>query len=164
MSVLKALAALAVCLTLQAGLARLAPGAVDWIDLMIVPVVWYGIRGSQRAAMLVGCAAGLVEDAWFGLGAFGLAGFRKTLLGWVLGGIGGRVELNHGPGRFLGGALCALGDGLIDRGFRAVLPLEAVAPPLWMLGIKSLLTALAVTMAFGLTDRIAGRESRRRWR
>ena len=65
---------------------------------------------------------------------------------------------------FLAGALCALGDGFLDRGFRAVLPLDPVATPLWMLGVESLLTAVAVTMAFGVTDRIAGRESRRRWR
>ncbi len=164
MSVLRAAAVLLCCLTLQAALGRLVPAAHVWVDLMLVPVVWYAISRSQRAGMLMGCAAGLLEDAWFGLGAFGLGGFRKTLLGWVLGGIAGRVDLNHGPGRFLAGVLCTLADGLLERGFLVVLPLRATAEPLWVLAVRSLLTALVITMAFGVTDRIGGRASRERWR
>lgn len=157
MTVLRALAALLGCLGLQAGLGQLAPGAHRWVDLMMVPVVWYAISRSQRAGMLVGCAAGLIEDAWTSAGTLGLGGFRKTLVGWMLGGVASRVDLNHGAGRLMAGILCELADGLLAWGFRAALPLEPSPRSGWMLLVRSLLTAVAIVAAFSTTDRVLGR-------
>jgi len=161
LTVVRALAALLACLGLQAGVAQLSSQANQWIDLMMVPVVWYAIRRSQRAGMLVGCTAGLMEDAWTSAGTLGLGGFRKTLVGWMLGGAASRVDLNHGGGRFLAGALCTLADGLLEWGFRAALPLEPTARPWWMFAARSLLTATVIVAAFSVTDRVLGHEPAR---
>ena len=95
MNLLRALAVMAIALGLEAILGRLAPVLHGWVDLMMIPVAWYAISGSQRSAMLVGCAGGLLQDAWFQAGVFGISGFKKTLLGWAVGGLCSRLDLNH---------------------------------------------------------------------
>ena len=87
--------ALTLCLAAEAALGRLAPRLSSYVDLMWLPVVWYGLRGTQRSAMVVGCLAGLMQDSWFQTGLYGQNGFIKTLLGWAAGGIGSRFDLNH---------------------------------------------------------------------
>ena len=121
MKLLTVIAVLAVGLALQTGLGRVWPDASRYVDVMMVPVVWYGIAGSQRSGMLVGCAAGLLQDAWFQAGAFGINGFKKTLIGWVLGGLGSRFDLNSTPSRFVFGAVATLSDSLLDLGLRQLL-------------------------------------------
>ena len=115
MKLLRALMGLAVAVSLQAGLGRLWPDAHRYAELLLVPVVAFGIVGSQRSAMLVGCCAGLLQDAWFDIGVFGLNGFKRTLLGWALGGLGSRFDLNRRTG-WLAAAICTgllvLGAGL----------------------------------------------------
>ena len=63
MRFVRALSALLLVLAIQAGLGKLWPSASSYADLMLLPVVWYGSAGSRRSAMLVGCAAGLLQDA-----------------------------------------------------------------------------------------------------
>jgi len=71
---------LAGALAVQAMLGRFWPEATRYVDVMLLPVVWYGIAGSQRSGMLVGCAAGLMQDVWFQLGVLGLNGAGKSSL------------------------------------------------------------------------------------
>jgi rod shape-determining protein MreD len=155
------LVVLALCLAAQAVAGRLLPEASSYVDVMLVPVIWYAISGSQRSGMLVGCVAGLLEDAWFQTGAFGIGGFKKTIVGWALGGLGSRFDLNRQPGRFVFGAAGSLGDSLLDLGLRRLLDQTAVRPGPLELAIKPLLTGLLVVMAFGITRWVSGRRERR---
>jgi len=50
-TLLRATAVLLLALALQTGLGRLWPDAHRYVDLMYLPVIWYGIRRSQAAAM-----------------------------------------------------------------------------------------------------------------
>ena len=152
---------LALCLAAQAIAGRLLPEAPRYVDVMMVPVVWYAISGSQRSGMLVGCAAGLLEDAWFQTGAFGISGFKKTLVGWALGGLGSRFDLNRQPGRFVFGAAGSLGDSLLDLGLRQLLDQAPVHPRPVELLIRAMVTGLLVVLAFAFTRWIAGRRGRR---
>lgn len=151
------LVVLAVCLAARAVAGRLVPEAGAYVDIMLVPVVWYAIAVSQRSGMLVGCAAGLLEDAWFQTGAFGASGFRKTIVGWALGGLGSRFDLNQKPGRFLFGATGSLADSLIDVGLRQLLDHSAATPRPLQIALKALGTGLLVMLAFALTRWIGGR-------
>jgi len=153
--------AVAVAVVLQAGLARLSGGFSRYVDLTILPVVWYCLRGTQRSAMLSGCAVGLVHDAWFLLGVFGVTGFKRTLLGWILAALGGRFELNHAPGRFAVGALLALGDGALDMFLRRMMDLTQ--GPGWgeMFG-RALCAGVLAAVVFAAIDSFRG--SRRRGR
>jgi len=156
-SFLKAVLVLALALSAQAALGLLWPEAHRFVDLMLLPVVWYGIAGSQRTGMLVGCAAGLLQDAWFQFGVFGLNGFKKTLLGWVLGGLGARFDLNRQGGRMLFGALASLADSLMGLGLRRLLDRQLAAPQPGEIAIKAVVTGLLVAAAFNVVERVRRR-------
>ena len=104
MSLLRALLALAAALGLQVALGRIWPDVNRFVSLLLVLVAVYGVSGSQRSAMFVGCLAGLFHDVWLEAGAFGISGFKWTLLGWVLGSVAARLDLGNGPARFVAGA------------------------------------------------------------
>ena len=152
---------LTLCLGGQTALGSLWSEASRFVDLMMVPVVWYAISGSQRSGMLVGCSAGLLQDAWFQTGAFGISGFKKTLVGWVLGGLGSRFDLNNPLSRFVFGVLASLADGLLGAGLRRMLDTAGGAFRLGDLIIRSIVTGVLVVMAYGLTEWIGQRRRRR---
>ncbi|HKQ62574.1 MAG TPA: hypothetical protein VJS92_14890, partial [Candidatus Polarisedimenticolaceae bacterium] len=155
---LRVIVALVAALVLQALLGRVWPEAPRFVDVLIVPVVWQGIAGSQLSAMFTGCAAGLMQDAWLEAGAFGINGFKKTLLGWVLGGIGSRFDLNRPPGRLLGGTAFSLADQALDLALRRLLDLQPTpVAPLDTL-IRAAVTGVLVASAFGLGQRAGGGE------
>jgi hypothetical protein len=144
------------------GLGRLWPGAHLFADILLVPVVLYGLESSQRSAMLVGCAAGLLRDAWFQVGAFGVSGFKLTLLGWALGGAAARLDLNHPRGRFLAGAALSVGDQLLDL---LLLPLVDQRPSFGgavALVARIVTTGLLTTLAGSMLDRVRGARPARR--
>lgn len=136
---------LLLALALQAGLGRLWPSVHRYLDLLMLPVVWYGVGRSQLGAMLVGCSAGLLQDAWFQAGVFGLNGFKKTLLGWSLGAIGARFDLNTQVGRLSSGFCLILVDAILDVGLRRLLDLEPAVPGLLELLIKAVSTGILAT-------------------
>jgi len=161
LTLLRIVLGLAAALGLQAGLGLVWPESHRYVDLMLVPVVWFGIVGSQRSGMLVGCAAGLLQDAWFQLGVFGLNGFKKTLIGWVLGGLGSRFDVNRQGGRMLFGVMASLADSLLDLGLRELLDRQLpVIRPLDVV-IQAVVTGLLVACLFAVTDRVGSRRNRR---
>lgn len=158
MSLLRAVAAVVLALAGQATLGRIWPEGHRYVDLMLVMVVWYGIAHSQRGAMLVGCTGGLLQDAWFHLGAFGTEGFKKTLIGWALGVLAVRLDLNHAGGRFVTGGLFAVADVLADQLVPRLLDQRASWPGPTALIVRVLVTGLLVAAIGGIVDR---RRSRR---
>jgi rod shape-determining protein MreD len=161
LSILRGALALAVVLGLQTLVGRLAPSFEAIGDLMLLPVAWYGIHRSQRSAMIVGCVGGLLQDAWFQVGVFGMSGFRKTLLGWVLGGIGSRLDLNHLPGRFATGVALSLGDRLLEIGLYRLLDLETAAVSIIEVLVRAVIVGALVALAFPLMDRFSNRRELR---
>lgn len=159
---LRLLLVLAVALALQSVLGLLWPSAHRYVDGMLVPVIWYGICGSQRTGMWVGCAAGLLQDAWFGLGVFGLNGFKKTLIGWVLGGLGSRFDLNRQGGRMVFGVMASLADSLMDLGLRRMLDRTLGTPGPVEIAIKAVVTGVLVAVAFWIVERARKRREFRR--
>jgi rod shape-determining protein MreD len=150
------------CLLLQASLGRWLPEAQRYVDALSLPVAWYAIARSQRSAMFMGCAAGLVEDAWFQAGVYGVHGFAKTLSGWALGGIGSRFDLNHFWGRMLGGALLFVVDRLLEAALLLLLNLSIV-PLAWTeLALGAVVNGLLVAVVFSIVQKVRGRDAVRR--
>ncbi len=158
MKLLRALLALGLALGVQAALVQIWPSANRYVDVLLVPVVWYGIVRSQRSSMLMGCAAGLFQDAWFQVGVFGLNGFKKTLIGWALGGLGTRFDLNSTPGRLAAGTLCSVADSILDVALRSLLDLNSSMPDAGQVAIRAITAGLLVAWTFGIIER--GRQSR----
>lgn len=160
MTILTATLALLASLILQAAMGQWVPQAQRYVDAMLWPVVWYSICQSQRSAMFVGCAAGLLQDAWFQAGVFGVHGISKTLLGWILGGFGARFDLNHLGGRLAGGGLFFVADRFVEMGLLLLLGLSVVKPTVSELAIGAAVNAVLVTGVFGLIDRVRGQARR----
>jgi len=161
-SLLRFIVALAAALALQAGLSQVWPDAHRYIQFMLVPVVWYGVAGSQRSGMLAGCASGLLHDTWFQIGAFGLSGFKWTLLGWALGVVSARFDLNRQGGRMISGMITSLVDSLLDPGLRRLLDQRQVFPGPSEMLIKAVSTGLLVAAAFSVAERFNRRRQLRR--
>jgi rod shape-determining protein MreD len=155
------LLALGAALGFQAGLGKVWPAGHRYVDAMIVPVVWHGIARSQRSAMLVGCIAGLMHDAWFE-GAFGVHGFKWTLLGWILGGMSARLDLNNPAGRLAAGAGTWLADSLLDPLLRQLADLQPLARSPHEIVIQALVVGLLTAIAGSIVERrVSGRPLRR---
>ena len=163
MILLRAVVLLGLGLAVQVGLARLWPSSVRYLDVMVLPVLWYATTRSQRAAILVGCAAGLSYDAWFRAGVFGMGGFIKTFLGWAAGAVGSRIDLNPQVNRFAAAFLFTWLEGPLELGLRRLLDqvTEPVHPLEW--SARAALTAIAVVTTFPILDRFWGGDRRSRY-
>ena len=78
MIALRAALAVAVALGVQIVLGLWAPSLTRWLDVLMLPVAWYALAVSQRSGLFVGCAAGLLQDAWLQAELFGGSGFSKS--------------------------------------------------------------------------------------
>lgn len=167
MIVLWAILGIGLSLAGELGLGRFAPGATQFVSLMTLPLVAYALRTSQRSSMVVGCFSGLLEDYWIEPRLFGLNGVVKTILGWALGGIGARFDLNNAWGRFASGASVHLVDVGLQTALRRLFG-EGVAPVgVGSLAIRALagglLTAgvLAIVGKFGTSRRATRQKARK---
>jgi len=165
--VLWAALGIGLALAFELMLGRFLPGATRYVAVMTLPLVAYALRTSQRSSMGVGCASGLLEDYWIEPRLFGLNGLVKTILGWALGGIGARFDLNNFWGRFASGASVHLLDEGLQTALRRLFG-EIVAPVgLVTLGIRAvaggLLTAavLFIVSKFGVSRRAIRQKARK---
>lgn len=156
MSLIQGLLAVALALGLEALLGRLLPAALGYFDPLLVVVAYFALRRSQATAMLVGCGGGLLHDAWFHAGVFGVSGFKKTLEGWVVGGIATRIDLNHLPGRLAVGLLLSIADQFLDVGLYRLLGLRVVALDPVRILMRAAMTGLLVAAVFPIVDRVSG--------
>lgn len=159
MNLIRAILALGLVVALQTALGRFWPQGGRFIDLHLLPPIWYGIMATQRQAMVVGAASGLLQDTWMQAGVFGLNGFKKTLLGWALGGLGTRFDLNGAPGRFVAGFAMSTLDGGLDAFLRNLLDRAAGLEPIWVWLVRAAVTGLLTVGTFTIVERVG----RSRW-
>jgi rod shape-determining protein MreD len=110
-------------------------------DLFLLPVADAARGGMPVAAMLVGLAAGFLEDVLsLTSRLYGLHAFTKVLLGYLLATIGARtvVEKPVAVGGLVGGAVVL--EGLLLFVLLTVLQGEAPPPDPLRLGLRALLT------------------------
>lgn len=162
MIVLWAALGIGLSLAFELVLGRFAPGTTRYVALMTLPLVAYALRTSQRSAMVVGCASGLLEDYWVEPRLFGLNGLVKTVLGWAMGGIGARFDLNNFWGRFVSGASVHLVDEGLQTALRRLFG-AAVAPVgLATLGIRAVAGGLLTAAVLAIVSKLgAGRRAMR---
>ena len=161
MNVLRALLVLFAALALQVALSRLWTESHRFVNVLILPVVWYGVCGSPRSAMLVGCLAGLLHDSWFEF-PLGVYGFKWTLIGWSFAVIAQRFDLDHPPGWFVAGALAWAADSLIDPVLRRLLDLDPLLRPARDLIVHAVVTGLLAAAAGSIVERVRRRDPGRR--
>jgi len=148
-----------VCLGIQALCSGLFPGSDRYVDFLVLPVIWFAVQRSQRSGMLTGAAAGLAQDAWFRSVIFGMSGFEKTFLGWFLGALSSRFDLQAPVSLFLAGALFTVAQDLLGKGLELLLlPGQQVQPPDYrMWAVQAAVNGLLVIPAFRIVNRVAGK-------
>jgi len=97
--VARGLMALGTACLAQILLSRYLPSLGHRCDLFSILVVYYGLTRHQTPAMLMGSGAGLVQDSLVG-SLLGLNGFKKTLIGYLVGSVGSLFMLNQAIPRF----------------------------------------------------------------
>lgn len=154
MTALLATVLLTLGLCLQAMLGKISPEAHRFVDALMVPVAVFGISGTRRAALGVGCAAGLLHDAWFEVGTFGANGFKRTLLAWGLGAAAVPLDFGHAGGRMTVGAALCIGDAILDLGVYRLLGVERAFRSPGELAVEAAATGLLTVLVGAGLDRL----------
>ena len=85
--------ALAGALAVQTALTALWPDVSWMFDPFIVVLVYFGLRSGEINAMLIGAAAGWIQDIQFGGAITGFAALSKLIVGFGVGQAGDRFML-----------------------------------------------------------------------
>jgi rod shape-determining protein MreD len=93
------LLAIAVALALQTTLASLVIRGTAALDLVLIVVVYLALISGPVSGVLLGSAAGLVQDA-LSSGIIGIGGLAKTVVGFVAGFLGTQFILTAPLARF----------------------------------------------------------------
>jgi rod shape-determining protein MreD len=121
------------------------------VDFFLIVVVYAAITRSRPAAIVTGAAAGLVQDVLTSQ-VLGFHTFVKTFVAWLVGGMGGRLMLNHPVPQVLALLLATL----LDAAVAALLALASGLPPpldVGALAWQAALNSLVGLAAFRLLHR-----------
>ncbi len=153
MNLLRALAGLAIVCLAQMLIGQHLPGVARRCDLFSIYVVYIALTRPARPAMLIGGGAGLLQDALTGV-VLGLNGFKKTLLGFLVGTLGSLFMLNQPVPRFSILFAAAIFDPLAEWALSLAMGQHYVFPApmdLALLGIGNGILGLA---AFWIAARV----------
>jgi rod shape-determining protein MreD len=155
------LVSVSVSIVLQALMARYAVG-VRWLpDLVLVGVLYSGLRAGPVAGMLAGTIGGLVQDLMTANQVIGVGGLTKTLIGFAVGAFGAQFVLVRPQARLIIAALATLLHRLMMIGLYAVIDRPSGVP--WSdILIQTGVTAVCAVLAFQLTEAVPGAIERNR--
>jgi rod shape-determining protein MreD len=89
-----ALVALVLAAGVQGALTSYVPAAAAVFDFLLIVAIYYALNTNQVSGMLMGTVCGLIQDALVGH-PIGQNAFAKTLIGYLVGGLGKRFELSQ---------------------------------------------------------------------
>jgi rod shape-determining protein MreD len=152
--------ALLLALIAQTALGQLAPAQARLLDLFLIVVVYCGLVFGESHGMLVGAAAGWIQDSLAGGSVVGISGLSKVIVGFGVGFAGARFLVGGGAQRLLVVFVASLADALLVERLAGLFEL-----PLGEIGYLDLLARGVVTAAVGaalyeLVERRLLREAR----
>lgn len=100
MKIAASLLAVAIALALQTTLASLVIRGTAALDLVLIVVVYLSLISGPVSGVLLGSAAGLVQDA-LSPGIIGIGGLAKTIVGFVAGVLGSQFIVTAPLSRFV---------------------------------------------------------------
>ena len=128
MKIAASLLAVAVALALQTTLTSLVIRGTAAVDLVLIVVVYLSIVSGPVSGVLLGSAAGLVQDA-LSSGIIGIGGLAKTIVGFVAGLLGSQFIVTAPLSRFVVFVLSTLIHALVFMGLYSVLELRHFEAP-----------------------------------
>jgi rod shape-determining protein MreD len=123
-----ALAAIAAALALQTTLASLVIRGTAALDLVLVVVVYLALVSGPVVGLLLGMAAGLVQDA-LSSGIIGIGGLAKTIVGFLAGLLGTQLIVAAPLSRFVAFVLATFVHAAVFMGLYSVLGLRQFDSP-----------------------------------
>lgn len=146
----------AASLTQQVVLSAHFPAVHRLVDLYLIVVVYISITKPQGHALLMGAATGLLQDL-FTQRLFGVNGFCKCLLAFLVSGLGSRFMLNQPVPQFGALVIGTLAEFGIAAALLATLG-QRLADPLLLQ--RALANGVAGMLLFMVFNRLAGRGAR----
>jgi rod shape-determining protein MreD len=122
------LLAVAVALALQTTLASLVIRGTAALDLVLIVVVYLSLISGPVTGVLLGSAAGLVQDA-LSPGIIGIGGLAKTIVGFVAGLLGSQFIVTAPLSRFIVFVVSTLVHAVVFMGLYTVLELRHFESP-----------------------------------
>lgn len=156
-----ALAAILVAIALQTSLSSVMLQRGTVIDLVLIAVVYVGIKSGPVTGLLGGTVAGLIQDA-LSSGVLGIGGLAKTVVGFLAGVLGTQFIVTAPLPRFL---LLMLATGLhaaIFMGLYTLLNLRQFPAPYSQIAGQAFGNALVGVITFQLVEWFPGFVDRRR--
>jgi rod shape-determining protein MreD len=153
------LLAVAVALALQTTLGSLVIRGTAALDLVLIVVVYLALISGPVAGLLVGTAAGLVQDS-LSSGIIGIGGLAKTVVGFVAGVLGTQFIVTAPLSRFVVFVLATVLHAAVFMGLYTLLGLRQFDDP-WAAvvtqavgnGFLGVIGAQLVELLPGLRDR-----------
>ena len=149
----EAVMVIAASLTQQVVLSTHLPAVNQLVDLYLIVAVYISITRPQGHALLMGASIGLVQDL-FTQALFGVHGFCKCLLAFLISGLGSKFMLNAPVPQFGSLVFGTLAEFGIAWGLLATLGQEVADPAVMQ---RSLANGVAGMVLFMLFNRLAGR-------
>ena len=157
------LIAIALAIALQTTLARFLVGGSAAIDLVLVAVVYVALTTGPVSGMIVGSAAGLVQDA-LSSGVVGIGGLAKSIGGFAVGVISQPFLVTAALPRLVMFVAATALHAAVFMGLYQVLGLRDFPSPWKAVTTQALGNALVGIVAFTIIESLPGIVERRRSR
>lgn len=158
-----ALAAIAAALALQTTLANLVIRGTTALDLVLVVVVYLALVFGPVAGLLLGTAAGLIQDA-LSSGIIGIGGLAKTVVGFVAGFLGTQFIVTAPLSRFLVFVFATILHAAIFMGLYILLDLRQFDSPYAAVMSQAIGNGFLGVVGAQLVEVLPGLRERRRAR
>jgi rod shape-determining protein MreD len=157
-----ALAAILIAIAVQTTLGGyLFRGSTSAIDLVLIVMVYVGIKSGPVTGTLAGTVAGLIQDALSG-GILGIYGLAKTIVGFLAGLLGTQFIVTAPLPRFLLVVVVTFLHGSIFIGLNRLLNLQQVSADYASMAGQAFGNAFVGVVAFQVIEWFPGFVDRRR--
>lgn len=157
-----ALAAILIAIAVQTTLAGyIFRGSSTAIDLVLIVVVYIGIKSGPATGTLAGTVAGLIQDALSG-GILGIYGLGKTMVGFLSGLLGTQFIVTAPLPRFLLLVVATILHAAIFIGLNRLLNLQQVSADYASVLGQAFGNAFVGVVAFQMIEWFPGFVDRRR--
>jgi rod shape-determining protein MreD len=158
-----ALAAIAAALALQTTLASLVIRGTAALDLVLIVVVYLALVSGPVAGLLLGTAAGLIQDA-LSSGIIGIGGLAKTVVGFLAGVLGTQFIITAPLPRFLIFMLATVVHNTVFMGLYILLDLRHFDSPYAAVLSQAVGNAFVGVVGAQVVEMLPGLRERRRAR
>ena len=157
-----AVAAIVIAIAVQTTLAGyIFRGSSTAIDLVLIVVVYVGIKSGPATGTLAGTVAGLIQDALSG-GILGIYGLGKTMVGFLSGLLGTQFIVTAPLPRFLLLVVATILHAAIFMGLYTLLNLRQFPAPYPAIAGQAFGNAFVGVVAFQVIEWLPGFVDRRR--